>query len=287
MELRAYAKINLTLEVQYKRDDGYHEVSTILQTISLHDVIRLEPAPDIQMFCDAPALAGEGNLAYRAALLLRETTGYTGGAAVHLEKGIPISAGLGGGSSDAATVLSGLNQLWGIGLAIDKLGQLAAQLGSDVPFFLRGGTALGTGRGEKVNQLPSVPRADLVVCVPKVDIPNKTAFMYGLLSSEDFSDGSHTMGVAFQISSGHRIESDHLFNVFQMHAVTRFPETVEAGQALNDLGLDAVLTGAGPSLYALLPQDVDRQEVKDALAKQDLEFYIVNTVSSHDVEVFG
>ncbi len=287
MEIRAHAKINLTLEALYKRDDGYHEVSTILQTITLHDLITLETAPNIQVLCNIPDLAGEENLAYKAAVLLKENSGYQGGAKIGLEKNIPIGAGLGGGSSDAAAVLKGLNDLWGLDLSIDKLAPLAAELGSDVPFFLYGGTALGTGRGEETNQLPSIPRIDLVICVPKVEIPNKTALMYGLLSPDDFSDGSHTMGVAFQISSGSPVEPDHLFNVFQFHAVTKFPEVVQGAQVLTELGLDAVLTGAGPSVYAILPEGIDMQEVKGALAKEGLEFYIVSTIASHDIKAFS
>ena len=278
MEIKAYAKINLTLEVLSEREDGYHEITTILQTISLHDLLTIEPAPDIQLLCDVPELAGDDNLVFKAALLLKETGGYKDGTKIHLEKNIPVAAGLGGGSSDAAAVLRGLNELWGLGFSLEELTPLAAQLGSDVPFFLYGGTALATGRGEKINPLADIPETDLVVCVPKIDMPGKTAFMYGLLDPDDYTDGSHSLRVALDIYSGAPIWSEHLFNVFQYHAAIKLPKMAHCTQVLAGLGLDPVLAGSGPSVFALLPEGMEVQEVKDALVKAAIEAYIVSTV---------
>ncbi len=152
--LKAYAKINLTLEVLGRREDGYHDIVSILQTIDLHDTLTLEPAQDMALECDQSELEGPDNLVLKAAALLREATGCHQGARLKLQKGIPLAAGLGGGSSDAAAALLGLSRLWGLGLSAEKLMPLAAKLGSDVPFFLYGGTAMAQGRGEIVRPLP-------------------------------------------------------------------------------------------------------------------------------------
>ncbi|MSQ14784.1 MAG: 4-(cytidine 5'-diphospho)-2-C-methyl-D-erythritol kinase, partial [Dehalococcoidia bacterium] len=277
----AYAKINLTLEVLSDREDGYHEITTILQTISLHDQLTVEPAPDIQLTCALPELAGESNLGYKAALLLKETTGYKGGARISLQKYIPAAAGLGGGSSDAAATLRGLNELWGLGLTMEELMPLAAQLGSDVPFFLYGGTALATGRGEKINPLANIPKTELVVCSPEVVVPGKTSLMYSLLDLDDYTDGSHSLRVALDIYSGVPIGSEHLFNVFQYHASIKFPQIAQYAKVLAGLGLDPILAGSGPSVFALLPEGMETQEVKGALDKEGLEAKIVSTVASY------
>ena len=142
LTLKARAKVNLTLEVLGRREDGYHDIASIIQTIDLCDTLSLEPADSILFECDKPELQSQDNLALKAAYLLKASTGYDGGARITLLKGIPVSAGLGGGSSDAAATLTGLNTFWGLGLPLDELIPLAAQLGSDVPFFLHGGTAM-------------------------------------------------------------------------------------------------------------------------------------------------
>ncbi len=156
----AYAKINLTLAVLGKREDGYHDLSSVMQTISLHDTLRLTPnrSGQITAHADSPELNTPDNLALRAALALREAVGDESlGAEIELLKAIPSPGGLGGGSSDAASVLLALNTLWQTRLPHERLVELAAMLGSDVPYFLSGGTALIAGRGEHVS--PTARRA--------------------------------------------------------------------------------------------------------------------------------
>ena len=156
------AKVNLTLEVLGKRNDGYHEIASVMQAINLCDRLTFSIADDLSLITDTPGLDTKDNLVYRAASLLNDKTGVSAGAEIHLCKGIPVAAGLGGGSSDAAATLLGLNRLWGLHLARDELEELAAQLGSDVPFFLAGGAALAEGRGERITPLPSPPTSCLV-----------------------------------------------------------------------------------------------------------------------------
>src|SRR5262245_53143742 len=150
LRLSSYAKINWTLDVLYKREDGYHELRTIYQTISLHDILTVSPTNGpIEVHCEDPRVpCDETNLAFKSAQALREASGTSKGARIEIEKRIPVAAGLGGGSSNAAATLLALIKLWQLEIHDLALFRIAASLGSDVPFFLLGGTALGVGRGE-------------------------------------------------------------------------------------------------------------------------------------------
>ena len=169
MHLRAYAKINLTLEVLGRRNDGYHEVVTILQNVGLYDVLHIEPAPSMYLTCSADRLEGEDNLVWRAAARLRAVASVGDGARIHLEKHIPAAMGLGGGSSDAAAALVGLSTIWDLSLSARQVASIAAELGSDVPFFLVGGTAKAEGRGEQVSPIPAIPQRWVLLLCPDID----------------------------------------------------------------------------------------------------------------------
>ncbi|MFC1981580.1 4-(cytidine 5'-diphospho)-2-C-methyl-D-erythritol kinase [Chloroflexota bacterium] len=154
----APAKLNLTLEVLGKRPDGFHEIRSVIQAINLCDSLRFQLSQEVTVKSDMPDWSAEESLVSKAASLLQRTTGCSKGASIEVEKLIPLISGLGGDSSDAAAALRGLNQLWKLGLTQEKLVGLAAQLGSDVAFFLYGGTALAEGRGELVTPLPPPPQ---------------------------------------------------------------------------------------------------------------------------------
>lgn len=175
----ALAKINLGLKVLGKRNDGYHEVDMIMQSISLSDQLTFEKSSSIELLMDSYQLLTDAqeNLIIKAANLLKQHTSYPGGAKINLTKNIPIAAGLAGGSTDAAATLRGLNKLWQLGLTTSELQTLAAQIGSDVPFCIRGGTQRATGRGEILEPLPDTPKVPLVVFKPNFDVP--TAKIYG------------------------------------------------------------------------------------------------------------
>jgi 4-diphosphocytidyl-2-C-methyl-D-erythritol kinase len=176
------AKVNLHLEVLGKRPDGFHELRTVFQAIDLWDVLEGEPDGDLSLTCDDPSLPCDAtNLVLRAARALRERLGPGPGARLHLSKGIPAGGGLGGGSSDAAGALLLLNRLWTGGLGRQELATLAAGIGSDCPFFLWGGTALGTGRGEWIEPMPPMPARDLVLGFPPFGI--STAEVYARLAA--------------------------------------------------------------------------------------------------------
>ena len=253
--LSAHAKINLTLEVLGRRDDGYHEIASILQTIDLHDTLTLESDDDIALDCDRPEMASSDNLALRAAHLLRERTGHRDGSLITLHKTIPVSSGLGGGSSDAAAALLGLNRLWGLGMSTDDLTPLAAELGSDVPFFLQGGTAMVQGRGERVRRLPPADLELLVLLSPAIEIPDKTASLYAAINPADHTRGDLTRKLEARIRGGGDVPPQFLFNAFDAVAGQAFPGLDEYRDTLHSLGAREIhLAGSGPSLFAPVSQ---------------------------------
>lgn len=251
LRLLAPAKVNLTFEVLGRRDDGYHEVRTILQALSLADALTFEASDDLTLTVEPEGAAPvEENLVLAAARLLQREAGVLAGAAIHLAKRIPMAGGLGGGSSDAATALLGLRRLWGLDLDADALRELAAQLGSDVPFFVSGGTALGEGRGERLTSLPT-PRGEAVVAVPDASRPrDKTGQMYGLLKPEHYTDGSATAEAEQRLRSGDPF-GEGVVNAFDAVAVQAYPFYEAMREAFESVGLRPVLCGAGPSMFAL------------------------------------
>lgn len=259
MALRAPAKINWTLEVLGQRPDGYHEVRTVLQTIDLCDTVTLESALDLALevrgaAIDGGSLPAQDNLAYRAARLLQQRSGSQQGASIILDKAIPAGCGLGGGSSDAAAVLMGLNRLWGLNLSGAELAALAAELGSDVPFFLFGGTALATGRGEKVQPLPPARQANLVLAFPPLLLPGKTRRLYALLTPDHYGHGAATERLCQRLARGDPIADGDLYNAFEIVAALAFPELARWQAALVGVGaLKVHLAGSGPALFTLVP----------------------------------
>lgn len=251
LRLLAPAKVNLTFEALGRRDDGYHEVRTILQALSLADELAFEESDSLTLTVEPEGAAPvEENLVLAAARLLQREAGVSTGAAIHLVKRIPMAGGLGGGSSDAATTLLGLRRLWGLDLDADALRGLAARLGSDVPFFVSGGTALGEGRGERLTPLPT-PQGAAVVAVPDASRPrDKTAQMYGLLKPEHYTDGSATAGIERRLRSDEPLHA-RVFNAFDVVAGEAYPFFAALREAFVSAGLRPALCGAGPSMFAL------------------------------------
>lgn len=247
------AKINLGLEVVGRRADGYHELTTIMQAISPADTLTVEPADEVTLTCSEPALATADNLCLRAAAALQAATGTRRGARLHLVKRIPVAAGLGGGSSDAAAALRLLNQLWGTGSTEEDLVALAAGLGADVPFFLNGPIALATGIGEVLEPLPSIrPSAWLVLLRPMLDVAEKTARLYQALTPTDWSDGERTRAQAARLRAGLGLDPALLVNAFRRPLLTEYPAVMAAELALRAAGATAVFpAGSGPTLVAL------------------------------------
>jgi 4-diphosphocytidyl-2-C-methyl-D-erythritol kinase len=262
--VRAPAKINLTLDVLGRRPDGYHALRSVMQTLDLHDTLEVRPAPVIRFACDAPALAGENNLVLRAARLLRTATGYGGGVDVTLHKRIPVDAGLGGGSSDAAATLLALNQLWGLALAPERLAEFGAALGSDVPFFLYAPLALVLGRGEVVEALPPAPPASVVLHQPPCGL--STARVFAALPPTRYGDGSGTERLLAALQAGLAPGQWPLSNGLQETVTALYPEVAAALRRLREAGApQAVLTGSGSTVYALFTREDDARRVYSQL----------------------
>ena len=284
LRLVSAAKVNWTLEVIGRRDDGYHQIRTVLQTLDLHDEIVLSQAPALDLKLSARVgeladLPPERNLAFRAAIALRKEAGDERlGALIALEKVIPAAAGLGGGSSNAAAVLRGLNRLWGLGLSPSELSVIGSKLGADVPFFLRGGTAQAGGRGDEVTPLPDVQPQPLLVAVPSVRLPAKTAWMYGHLTPDHYGDGEHTERLADKLRAGGALSEGDLFNVFEAVLAQAMPDVVSAMRRCAEAAASAPhLAGSGPSFFFLPADQQESQRLQRCLAGAGLELFPVRT----------
>jgi 4-diphosphocytidyl-2-C-methyl-D-erythritol kinase len=250
--LRSYAKINWTLDVLFKREDGYHELRTIYQTISLHDLIRItETAGAIEVVCDDPQVpSDETNLAHKAATQIRDLLGTKLGARIEIEKRIPVAAGLGGGSSNAAAVLLGLSRLWNFRPEEPDLVRIAARLGSDVPFFLIGGTALGVGRGEEVYSIEQAECEHLLLVNPGVTV--STAEAYGRLSRLTSQRSAAMMPFTFFAAKGIRELSLAVTNDLEEVVLAAHPEIAEVKQRLLSLGArQAQMSGSGATVFGV------------------------------------
>lgn len=248
IHLLAPAKLNLGLEVLSKRPDGYHTVKTILQAVSLFDHIYLIPTQSHGQISVVGELI-QDDLVQRAVDVAREAFGVIATVDILLRKQIPAAAGLGGGSSDAGTVLTALGLL--AGYPVSEIQTAAATIGSDVPFFVRGGTALATGTGTTLMQLPSPGRLWFVVALPDIQIPNKTAALYGELSMSDFTAGDLTADLAVQLGSMQAIEPASLHNTFSRPLLTREPIRALHEQMTVGSGQPVWPSGAGPALFTL------------------------------------
>lgn len=251
-ELLAPAKINLGLEVIRRRDDGYHEIATVLQTISVFDRVRLRTADrdEVQIVDRTDQI--EANLATRAIELATASGLAYGHRRVEIEKRIPIAAGLGGASADAAAVLRGLC----LRDECDRseLAERALELGSDVPFLLHGGASLATGRGEVLDPLPSLRSCWLVLASPDFKLERKTARLYGALRAEDFSDGSTAIRVAEALNRRTLPTPVDLHNAFSRALSTFVPEVDELIGQFHHAGASFVaLSGAGPTHFTIVP----------------------------------
>ncbi|MDO8636898.1 MAG: 4-(cytidine 5'-diphospho)-2-C-methyl-D-erythritol kinase [Dehalococcoidia bacterium] len=279
--LWAPAKLNLTLEALGKRSDGFHEIRSVLQTIDLWDSIYLELRPSgIHFQCSPPNLENPRNLAWRAAESLK-TDRVDKGVSIRLQKTIPEAAGLGGGSSDAAVTLMGLDLLWGTNLGQEELSCMASQLSSDAPFFMVGGTALARGRGESITPLSPLPLHWVVILKPDIPIPGpKTARLYSNLTSEHYTKGEYTDRLQDILSIGMPAGNINglLFTVFEMVAFRVYPGLSKHKALFEAAGAPSIhLAGSGPALFTMIPDKEKALTIYDNLKKKNVEVYLART----------
>ena len=265
--VQAPAKINLVLRVLGKRPDGYHEIESIMQMVSLYDTLSFEEGGrGIVLKTDHPDLpTGEENLIVRAARLVCDETGRRPKLRIGLVKRIPIAAGLGGGSSDAAAALAGLNRLWGEPIPPKRLVMLAETLGMDVPFFLNGPTALATGRGECLERLPS-PSPPLSVLLVNPGIKVSTALAYGALKLGLTTENKHISIRRFSIATFVEARAV-LENDLEQVTLKAHPEIREIKESLlNEGALGALMSGSGSTVFGLFPDPESATSAERAFA---------------------
>ena len=282
--VKAPAKINLTLDVLHKRPDGYHEVEMIMTTVDLADRIGLELRNDediVILSADRFVPNDHRNLAYQAAKVLKDTYGISQGVSISIEKEIPIAAGLAGGSSDAAATLRGLNELWNLNLSLDTLAELGAKVGSDVSFCVYGGTALATGRGEKIQELPAPPACWVVLAKPSIGV--STAEVYGNLNVSGITH-PNTQGMIDAIHAGDfEAMCQNIGNVLEDVTLNMHPEVAIIKEQMKRFGADAVLmSGSGPTVFGLVEHEARVSRIYNGLKGFCDEVYTIRLVGERN-----
>ena len=294
LTMRARAKVNLGLEVLDRRPDGYHEILTVLWAIDLADRVTLETTVGggggISLTCDAPGVPSTpDNLAWRAADLLCRATGIAAGVSIRIVKAIPVAGGLGGGSADAAAVLVGLDRLWGLGLGPRRLGELATELGMDVPFFLREGgkgPALASGRGEQVEEAPVARRLWLVVVNP--GFPLATRDVYRAVRREHFGSGARVRALLEALHEGPSVVAARLWNGLEPVVAGLWPGLEAVKTALRQAGaLGAVMSGSGPTVVGVARSRQAAEAMRDALGGHSWNVWVTRTVSGPPLSLVG
>jgi 4-diphosphocytidyl-2-C-methyl-D-erythritol kinase len=282
ISIKAPAKINLTLEVLGRRPDGFHEIRSVIQTIDLHDSLEFEMSDCITYQCDMPGWSAEASLVSKAVTLMGEASGGGKGADIKIEKCIPLVSGLGGDSSDAAAALHALNELWGLGLPQKRLLDMAAKLGSDVFFFLHGGTALVEGRGEKVTSLPALGEMWVVLVMPDMlRAPGKTARVYAALKKAHYTDGSITKKLVDALNSGGEFHDSLLFNTFENVLFEGYSKTVLYTEHIIKLGAPHVhISGSGPTLFTLFNSRDKAEDLYTHCKDQGMRAHLAKTIAT-------
>lgn len=263
----APAKINLTLDTLYKREDGYHEVEMIMTTIDLNDRLTFECRDDGEIIIDVEhnfVPSDHRNLAYKAAKLMQDRYNIEKGVKISLEKSIPISAGLAGGSSDAAATFRGLNELWGINESLETLSELASEIGSDISFCIYGKTALCQGRGEKITHLPKPPSTWVVIAKP--DIGVSTPEIYGALDLENKEEVQTQACLKAIENNDYATMCQSLGNSLEKVTMQLYPEVEKLKNTMSNTGVDAALmSGSGPTIYGFVQKERQAKQVYNAL----------------------
>lgn len=265
LQVLAHAKLNLGLEVTGRRDDGYHNLVTILQSISLSDEITLLPANEFS-YQPIAGVEADKDLVLRAVELLRSRWQVELKASISIKKRVPIAAGLGGGSTDAASVLRIAGLLAGIPRR--EIEATSAELGSDVPFFAQGGTALGTGTGTILKPLPTAEGCWFAIVVPALEIEYKTAVLYNSLRHGSYSDGRLTRTQADRIRAGEPLEASLIVNTFE-GVLSRYAAFSDACEALKRAsGLPVHVSGAGPAMFSICRSQAEAQSTVDEMTRR-------------------
>lgn len=290
ISVKAPAKINLTLDVLAKRPDGYHEVEMVMTTVDLADRVDLTLREDgeITLDCSASFVPDDiRNHAYKAAVLMKERYQVRQGVHMYIDKQIPVAAGLAGGSSDAAATLRGLNQLWNLGLTLDELAVLGAEIGSDVPFCVYGGTALAKGRGEHITHLRTPAPCWVILAKPPVGV--STADVYGNLRVQEIANHPLTGQMLRAITEqDFSLMCQSLGNVLENVTLSLHPQVRQIKELMVASGADGVLmSGSGPTVFALVQKEAKVHRIYNALRGFVKDVYVVRMLGAGEGEVLA
>ncbi|MDG5789977.1 4-(cytidine 5'-diphospho)-2-C-methyl-D-erythritol kinase [Evansella sp. AB-P1] len=280
--VKAPAKINLTLDVVRKRDDGYHDVEMIMTTVDLADRIKLVSLDEDQIIVDVTkgyVPSNENNLAYIAARELKDRLGIKQGVSIFIDKQIPVSAGLAGGSTDAAAVLRGLNDMWELGLSIEELADIGLSIGSDVPFCVHGGTAIARGRGELLEFLPTPPPCWVILVKPSVGVSTKDIYERLNVSELKHPD---TEGMVNAITNqDFNGVCSRLENVMEKVTFELHPKVEILKERLIQYGADGVvMSGSGPTIFAITQNEHRAIRLYNSLKGFMEEVYVVRLLGN-------
>ena len=278
-------KINLALAITGRRDDGYHDIDTIFQSIGLHDVIRLEEADEFLLTCSNSALAcDETNLAYKAYAALLPYRRGPKGVRIHIEKNIPVAAGLAGGSTDCAAVLRGLNRLWRLGLTTEELCRIGASIGADVPFCVCGGTMRGRGIGEVLTPLPPLPPRPVLIVHPPVPVYTGKAYSLFDTTPRLQSIAVDEAAKAVEAADFEGLEV-HMGNTFEELVIPDVPMIETCRAMLRRQGLRPLMAGSGPTVFALVPPSASAGDIYRVVAAEakdrGIDVYISSLVEGN------
>ena len=280
IKVEGNAKINLTMDILGKRPDGYHEVAMVMQSIGLSDTVEMEKTDGpIELTINVPWLkADEKNLAWRAAALIKEEYKLAGGVRMKLTKRIPVAAGLAGGSTDAAAVLRGMKELYALDISEERLCELGAQLGSDIPFCLLGGTMLSTGRGEVLKRLPDLPATWVVLAKPRISV--STAWAYQNYDAQGAKEHPDNERIQQEIARGDRkAVAGLLCNVLESVTIKKYDVISQYKQMMMQQGaMASMMSGSGPTVFGL----AESKETADRIATHmrehtDAYVYVIRT----------
>ena len=290
LRLRSFSKVNLALDVLGRRRDGYHELRTVYQSIDLSDELEFHPCPELRLECvGLPGVPQEQNVVWKAACALAEAVSFPGGVRIVLRKTVPFGAGLGGGSANAAATLLGLCRFWGTEPPPGELDRIAAAIGSDVPFFLHGGTALGVGRGEEIYPLPEIPRSYLVVVFPGIRIPTAEAYKSLNLGLTSLRSTHRIQRFCSLLRSGSDFYAAG-YNDFEASVLSAWPATLEAKNLLREHGaIAAMLSGSGSSVFGFFSDEESALAASRAISRETWRVFPAKTLSSREylLRMFG
>ena len=272
LDLKAYAKINLGLDVVRKREDGYHEVRMIMQTIRMYDQLDMRKSvePGIHLTTNKKYIpVDENNLVWRAAKLMMDTCGIMEGVSIHLHKVIPVAAGMAGGSSDAAATLVGMNRLFHCGLSKEKLMELGVQIGADVPYCVLRGTALAEGIGEKLTVLPPMPDCWILIGKPGISVSTKYVYTTLDLNTDTVHPDIDGMKKALEDGNLYGI-TERMGNVLQDVTIPAYPEVERIKEQMKALGaVNAMMSGSGPTVFGIFDNEEKAQKACQKLRESE------------------